>query len=113
MFPNEARNKPATANLPAGFHPAQHDEQITPRRRERFASQQVAEDNAPAVEELRGKKLGACGASPFEQGPAAGGMARTGHTPATFASPALRIYQRPEVLKTVGCHQTGCHQLPD
>ena len=49
LLADEAGNEAASAKFPARFHAAIDSQQIAPWRRQRFANDQVAEDDSPAI----------------------------------------------------------------
>ncbi len=50
-------HKTAAANLAARLQGSENAKQFSPRRRERFSSEKVADDHAPSTQQLTGKQL--------------------------------------------------------
>src|SRR5882672_2016014 len=114
-------DEPAAANLAARLRAAIDRQQLTPRRRERLARQQLAADHAVAAQQdLRGllERLGANGrrgVGRLDQRPTSGrierGAAAQRAAAAETAAPALRREQRAQAVERVGSHEPARDEL--
>ena len=113
LFADESGDEAAATDFAASFHAAVDQEQLAPGGREALAGQEIAEHDAPAVEQLLGEKFGLRAvARSSEQGPASGGVARTSVAASAFALAAFRVDQGAQVFETVGGDDAGGGELP-
>src|SRR5579863_1592869 len=117
LFAGEAGNEAATSDFALRFFLAQHQQQIAPGRRQRFARQQVAKNDTPALQQLIRESrcacvISQCGRSVSHHCPTAGSVPRPGVLAAALATPALWIHQRTQILETIRRHQACCNQFP-
>ena len=118
LLAEKAGDEAAAANFAARFHAPQRDQQVAPRRRQRFSREQIAEHDAPAQQQLTRKCFGAFvrrmrirqGCS--QQRPASGRMPRHLQPRTSFAAPALGIDQRAQIFESVGGDQSRSRQFP-
>ncbi len=76
LFADEAGDEAAATDFSSGFHAAVDLQQLAPRGGEGFAREQVAEDDAPAVEQEGREEFNIrLRSAAVEQSPAAGGVA--------------------------------------
>ena len=82
--------------------------------RERFARRQIAEDHAPARQQLPGEGFGVTvsATAVAQQRPSARRRAADAPCRPALAAAALGIEQRAQILETIGRHQARGHQFP-